>query len=282
MVMEMPLSGSVMHDADSVQIRYQGYWREIQQFLRPSDISVTWLLFAVKDGSFSYTIGESEGVAEAGDLVLCPPYKEMKRRIETPLTYFYARLTIQEDHFDSLGQAVEVLRSRFSYKFTSNEPERFFHNLRQLARFDLKNDPESIRWRRHFVTDLWLMFYLEAKHYAQKDQLINDPLMKKAKEMIERHAHENIRLQDIASMLDLQPVPFTRRFQKVFGVTPSHYLSGIRMEKAKAMLIETDETIDSIARECGYENGFYFSRMFTKYTKMNPSQFRKIHMEHSP
>jgi AraC-like DNA-binding protein len=46
--------------------------------------------------------------------------------------------------------------------------------------------------------------------------------------------------------------------------------------------VQTEYTLDHIARLCGYENGFYFSRVFTHYSKVNPSQYRKMYGVGSP
>jgi AraC-like DNA-binding protein len=86
---------------------------------------------------------------------------------------------------------------------------------------------------------------------------------------------------DIADFLHIHPAHLTRRFQQVFGLTPSRYIVVTRMEKAKDLLSQTEYTIDHIARMCGYENGFYFSRVFTQFSKVNPSQYRKLYGHNS-
>ena len=108
-----------------------------------------------------------------------------------------------------------------------------------------------------------------------------DPLAQELKDWIDREADRDFKLGDLAHKFDLHPVQLTRRFQKAFGVSPSRYVNSIRIEKAKSLLIETNYTLEHIAELCGYHSGFYFSRIFTQFTKMNPSTFRRIHRLHT-
>lgn len=67
---------------------------------------------------------------------------------------------------------------------------------------------------------------------------------------------------------------FFRDFKKEIGFSPLRYLSNIRIENAKQMLIYTDLSIASIAEEIGYTNPLYFSKIFHKYTGVSPSLYR--------
>jgi len=55
------------------------------------------------------------------------------------------------------------------------------------------------------------------------------------------------------------------------------YLTSLRMRKARKYLLETDKTMEDIAESIGYQNGFYFSRIFKKKVGVTPSAFRKKH-----
>lgn len=54
------------------------------------------------------------------------------------------------------------------------------------------------------------------------------------------------------------------------------YLIEVRLEKAKFLLLTTNDTIDSIARKVGYSGGNYFSRLFTKRFNIKPSKYRSL------
>lgn len=82
-------------------------------------------------------------------------------------------------------------------------------------------------------------------------------------------------LTEIARRLYLSPSQLTRRFAASWSLTPSEYQAAVRLQKACALLLETDETLDTIARLCGYRDGFYLSRVFRKQMGMPPSVFRK-------
>jgi len=52
-------------------------------------------------------------------------------------------------------------------------------------------------------------------------------------------------------------------------------LTSLRLRKAQSLLLETNKTLEDIAEKCGYKNGFYFSRRFSKKLNISPSEYRK-------
>jgi AraC-like DNA-binding protein len=265
-----------------LSVLFHFYWKEKPQFVKPYAVNSFWVMFAIEDGKFSFEIEGVRGEAASGDIVLCPSYMRFDRQMIDPLSFHYIGFVFRGGEEAKAAQTNDLLRNRFAYKFATSERDRLFNNFRHLRRLSRFDDPNSNRWKLHFISDLWLLFRMEAESFAQYGNVAGDPLMKKAKELIEQQAFRDFRMQDVAELLNMHPVHFTRRFQQVFGISPSRYLFAIRMEKAKSLLVQTDYTIDHIARLCGYDNGFYFSRMFTKYTKMNPSLYRRIHGFPSP
>lgn len=266
-----------MSAAYPISLKGTFYWRDKPKFLRKMECDKVWTMIAVEEGRFKFQIGEAHGEASPGDIVLCPPNLEFHREMLTPLSFFYIKFTFEQPEQAEEERIVGVLHNMFHYKFTTPEQDRLFNNFRHLLGFFMFSEGNSNKWITHYVNDVWILFYVEVESLARFSDLINNPLMKDAKDWIERNAFTQIQIKDVAKIFDMHPVQFTRRFQMVFGLSPLRYLVSIRMEKAKSLLVQTDYTLDNIARLCGYDNGYYFSRVFTKYARMNPSVFRKIH-----
>ena len=66
---------------------------------------------------------------------------------------------------------------------------------------------------------------------------------------------------------------FSRYFRIATGQNFTAYLNAVRIEKAQALLLETDETVLEIAFSCGYENVSYFNRVFRRQTGYSPLQY---------
>ncbi len=98
-----------------------------------------------------------------------------------------------------------------------------------------------------------------------------------AKQYIEEHFSEKIVLEDIAEIVGLNPVYFSVLFKEKTGENFSSYLLSVRMENAKRMLIETDETIAAIGEKTGYRDARYFSQTFAKAVGVKPALYRKLH-----
>jgi AraC-like DNA-binding protein len=259
-----------------VSVIYGDYWKEKPQFVKRVAKEPAWTMFAIENGRFRYSIDNVEGEATGGDVVFCPPFMEFKREVIVPLSFHYFICKMHDSYAAAEERSIDLLRRLFSFKYTTSEQSRLYNNFRHLLVLERMDHAQRGIWKQHFLNDIWMLFQMDAETLAISSLLAEDKLMKEAKAIIDRHAFREIRLQDVAAKLHIHPVQLTRRFQHVFGIAPSRYLISVRMEKAKTLLVQTEYTIDHIARLCGYENGFYFSRVFTHYSKMNPSHYRKL------
>jgi transcriptional regulator GlxA family with amidase domain len=68
---------------------------------------------------------------------------------------------------------------------------------------------------------------------------------------------------------------FKRRFQMATGMAPLDYVHTLRLEEAKQMLEATDQPIEAIANEVGYEDAGFFSRLFKRNVNLTPAQYRR-------
>jgi AraC-like DNA-binding protein len=89
----------------------------------------------------------------------------------------------------------------------------------------------------------------------------------------ENYAH-SISRRDIAKHIGVSEDHMTFCFRQELGVTPNLYLQRYRINQAKRMLKETDQSITSIAFSVGFSDSGYFSRIFRRETGMSPEKFR--------
>lgn len=98
-----------------------------------------------------------------------------------------------------------------------------------------------------------------------------------AKAYMDEHFSEKIVLEDLAALVDLNPVYFSVLFKKETDMNVTSYLKQVRMEKAKELLRTTNETIAAIGDQVGYRDSRHFSQSFTKYVGVKPALYRRFH-----
>ncbi len=96
-----------------------------------------------------------------------------------------------------------------------------------------------------------------------------------ALEYMRERFNEDIVINDLAARLDMSPTYFSFIFKKEVGMSALQYITGLRIERAKEYLAQTDESVASIAQKTGYEGGQYFFRVFKKMTGMTPLMYRQ-------
>lgn len=93
------------------------------------------------------------------------------------------------------------------------------------------------------------------------------------------HYNEDISIEGYATSVHMSTCWFIRRFKQVLKVTPMQYILSLRISNAKALLETKDTTVKEVALSVGFSSPLYFSRIFTKYTGMSPTEYRNIHAE---
>ena len=121
-----------------------------------------------------------------------------------------------------------------------------------------------------------LLANLVSEFQWDQEDISSVPYPEQIKAYIDRHYNEHMRIQDIADYLHLNSHYVTAIFKQKYNKTPKHYLTEIRIEKAKTYLIDTDYSLQIIANAVGLENPFSFSRLFKSMTGFSPSEYKKV------
>lgn len=98
--------------------------------------------------------------------------------------------------------------------------------------------------------------------------------MQDALSFIESNYMADIRLQDAAAAANMSIYHFSRLFMSVAGMGYKSYLSQLRVNKAEALLKNSDNTITEIALQCGFDSIRTFNRVFRAVHGSTPSRAR--------
>ncbi|NQU40008.1 MAG: helix-turn-helix transcriptional regulator [Lentisphaerae bacterium] len=92
---------------------------------------------------------------------------------------------------------------------------------------------------------------------------------------IQSHLHEHLTVPSMAAQLHLSTSHFASEFRRRFGVAPMTYVISIRMREAMHLLSDPHMPIKAIAARVGYDDPYYFSRLFTRQLGTPPSTLRR-------
>lgn len=91
---------------------------------------------------------------------------------------------------------------------------------------------------------------------------------------IDANYDKPITLAEIARASHLSVSRLAHLFKEQMGITPIDYVTGVRIERAKELLLGTDQSCTEICFQAGYNNQSYFTRTFKSLVGMTPRQFR--------
>lgn len=103
-----------------------------------------------------------------------------------------------------------------------------------------------------------------------------DHLVQHAVTTIRERYWEPLSLDDLARTAMVSKYYFLRVFSRVTGVTPGRFLSAVRLQEAKRLLLSTSLTVADIAAQVGYSSQGSFTRRFTESVGLSPTQYRRL------
>lgn len=105
-------------------------------------------------------------------------------------------------------------------------------------------------------------------------------LMESLHHYLTNNLHRRITIEDLAKQYHMNTTTLKMLFKSIYGTSIATHIKKHRLEKAAALLVETETSINDIAFSVGYENHGKFTAAFKAMFLMSPKEYRKRHLLH--
>jgi AraC-like DNA-binding protein/ligand-binding sensor protein len=103
---------------------------------------------------------------------------------------------------------------------------------------------------------------------------LEPPVITKAKEYIAAHQTDDLTLSQVAKAVNTSTFYFCKMFKKVTGLNFTDYVSRLRVERARNLLLNKNLRVSEIAYEVGFQSLTHFNRVFKRILGVSPTQYR--------
>lgn len=183
----------------------------------------------------------------------------------------------------ALGKA-SVLPDQQTFSFVPRQPFQLYQVISSMEEvWRRSTDKEKLKVKAFFYS--FLLEMLQQKHQGSESSTAE--VIKQVIDYMQQHLAEPLSLETLGRAFGYHAQYLARKFKETTGSSPIDFLIRLRIEAACQLLQRTDASIGEIARNVGYEDLFYFNRIFKKNTGLSPSQFKKERQQqtdvcHSP
>src|SRR5208337_2871405 len=216
-----------------------------------------WITNRIKKGSFFLTSGGAPYECR-WKAVTAEPFISMHVSIELPL--------LQAAMEEVFGADAATARLRNLSAFTDTTLDWLMEKLRE----------ELMRKRASplLVQGLAQAIAVHlARNYAEviEEPRSNSPSLpgfklRQITDWMAEHVADEFNLERLAAKAGLSKFHFIRLFKTATGLSPSHYLQNLRLDKAKRLLRETKQSVVAVGLDVGYANPSHFARIFRRGT----------------
>ncbi len=162
-----------------------------------------------------------------------------------------------------------VLLSRSALEGGADAEQIFGINCNYIIKIrEMETIDELARWTKR-ITDRFtdLVFNLRKVRHTQK--------ILQATAYLKKHFHENVSCSEVAASVHLSTSYVSTMFKFEMGMTMTEYLTKLRIDESKHLLLNTSESLGTISLACGFEDQSYFSKVFKRCTGILPSRYRE-------
>lgn len=120
---------------------------------------------------------------------------------------------------------------------------------------------------------------LASTSFAQTENTIMSRRILAVDQYLRDNYSQEVRLNDMARLVNMSEVSFSRFFMLRTGRNFTDYLTNIRIGHVARLLVDSNKTISEICYECGYNNLSNFNRIFKKIKGYSPTEFRRMYQK---
>lgn len=124
------------------------------------------------------------------------------------------------------------------------------------------------------VTGVMQRFLRDYRQFrSENDRTGPVRIVHEIKQILAEHVGRDLTIRDLSQMVFLTPTYICALFKKETGVTVNDYYTGLKIEKAKVLLLAGTSKVYEVSLAVGYQDVKYFSRIFKRQTGLTPSDY---------
>ena len=227
-------------------------------------------LLYIASGEYSYTNISKPFTAGAGSIIYIP-----YGSFHTYEIVSQAARSVQID-FDLYYDGIKYAFSDEAFIVTEKIPERVYALMTELIKthtFDnIKRRLKTMSVMYELLSELSDCFPHTERYQASLKRI--EPALS----YIENHCGEKISVSDLCSLCLMSESQLRRLFRQNTGLSPGEYKNEFRVKRACAMLMSGNLAIAEISDVLGFDNVYYFSKVFKKIIGVSPGKYRKEHI----
>ena len=231
----------------------------------------------ILSGKALFNIDKKQYEVKEGDLIIINPneiHNGLVLEPENPSLEFF--IGFKDFKYKNMENNT-LFKNEFPVITSSFYTRKYLKNLIEAILYENSQNQEG----KYFMLKTYLIqFILLVIREKDKEKNVNETAKSKVSKEISEYFHnhfsEKISLEQIAKNMYLSPFYISKIFKEEVGDTPINYLIKIRLEHAKELLLShSNLSIKEIASIVGYDDAYYFSKIFKKYYGYSPAEFKK-------
>lgn len=244
-----------------------GHYFCTENYFMKRDSYPPLLVAFIRKGVFHVQYRGESRRAEEGDVLLLDCMEPHYYRAENGLEFVYMHFDGSNAH-DICRHIMEThgwLIRRDNNTLVGN---LLYHTVRFHAEGGVETSMQSSA-RIYRLFELLLA--------PSSEEAAGETPVEQAIQYIRAHIGETITLEELASSVCLSVSYFAHLFKKRTGFAPVEYIINSRIERAKVLLVRTNQSISEIAEEVGYASSGSLINLFTRRVGVSPRRYRMMH-----
>lgn len=255
------------------------------QFVPPSDdwIHMTrklvdYELMVVTAGTLYIASEDDNFAVSPGEYLLMPPTALQHGFKHSAATFYWMHFEYNAGKNDASVTTDELSYTPWHITLPVTgklaSPDRIILLLKQLMDSDRRYREVSLN--ASLVTAILAEIAASSQGYKSYGrQMKGEQTFNDIKDYISWHLHESLKVSEIADYFGYNEKYLTTFFKMRSGISLKQYILSEKMDKAKALLSETNEPVSQIAYSLGWPDPHNFSNAFKHVTSLSPEKFRE-------
>lgn len=271
---------------------YSSHWRKVGRgYAYPKHRHQMFEIMIVMEGCQSVSVGSQSYIQNKGDVLLICPGQDHRCSIHESehMAYFCI-------HFDidcipvtlTLNQARQCLFVSSSTAANAMRPY-----LRRMAELAKCGKPVSLHELLEAQAAFLNMLSCLVQFLQKRSELAASSSIASAGGGLAQRIQEKINelayadgmdeckdgeqgIVEISKSLHISLSHCNRVFRRAYGQSPRHYLTAVKLRRAKTLLLQDGMTIEQVSYKLGYQDRSHFSRQFKRWTGTTPSEYKQL------